>query len=167
MYTIIGGDQKPYGPISQDQIIQWITEGRANGQTLCQAEGSTLWKPLGAFPEFTPALSAAGYSAVPGAPPPLAAGPPMAAAPEQGTNGMAITGFVLSLLGLTCCGPVVSLLGLIFSGLALAQINKRPGSKGRNLAIAGICLAVLGFILFAILFTSGFYRGFLKTFPRM
>ncbi len=52
MYKIIGGDQKQYGPISADQIRQWISEGRANGQTLICAEGSEDWKPLSAFPEF-------------------------------------------------------------------------------------------------------------------
>jgi len=52
MYKIIGADQKEYGPISADQIRQWISEGRANGQTLVCAEGTTDWKPLEQFPEF-------------------------------------------------------------------------------------------------------------------
>jgi hypothetical protein len=52
MYKIIGADQKEYGPISADQIRQWISEGRVNGQTQVCAEGSTDWKPLEMFPEF-------------------------------------------------------------------------------------------------------------------
>jgi hypothetical protein len=52
MYKIIGADQKQYGPISADQIRQWISEGRVNGQTVACAEGTDAWKPLSAFPEF-------------------------------------------------------------------------------------------------------------------
>lgn len=52
MFKIIGADQKPYGPVAEDQLRQWISEGRADGQTLAQAEGSTDWKPLASFPEF-------------------------------------------------------------------------------------------------------------------
>ena len=52
MYKIIGADQKQYGPISADQIRQWISEGRVNGQTIACAEGSEDWKPLAQFSEF-------------------------------------------------------------------------------------------------------------------
>jgi hypothetical protein len=52
-YKIIGGDHKEYGPETTDQVRQWIAEGRANGQTLAKAEGSTEWKPLSAHPEFS------------------------------------------------------------------------------------------------------------------
>lgn len=52
MYKIIGADQKEYGPISADQIRQWIAQGRANGTTMAQAEGGTEWKPLHTFSEF-------------------------------------------------------------------------------------------------------------------
>jgi hypothetical protein len=70
MFKIIGGDGRQYGPVSADQIRQWLAEGRANAQTLVQAEGSLDWKPLGQFPEFAPS-----------APPPLGTTPPPAAAP--------------------------------------------------------------------------------------
>lgn len=63
MYKIIGADQKEYGPVSADQIRQWISEGRLNDQSLICAEGSTDWKPLGSFPEFSfaaPPISATG-----------------------------------------------------------------------------------------------------------
>ena len=56
MYKIIGADHQPYGPVTADQITQWIAEGRANGQTRTQAEGSADWKTLSAFPEFAAAL---------------------------------------------------------------------------------------------------------------
>jgi hypothetical protein len=71
MYRIVGADQKQYGPISADQIRQWIAEGRVNAQTQVCAEGTQEWKPLALFPEF--GLSGGAVSgAVPGEP----TGPP-------------------------------------------------------------------------------------------
>lgn len=58
MYRIIGGDRKEYGPITAEDLRRWLAEGRLNGQSLIQAEGSGEWKPLTAFPEFTGALQA-------------------------------------------------------------------------------------------------------------
>jgi hypothetical protein len=58
MYKIIGADQKEYGPVTADQLRQWITEGRVSGQTSVWAEGTTEWKPLSAFPEFADILGA-------------------------------------------------------------------------------------------------------------
>jgi hypothetical protein len=52
MYKIIGADGNEYGPISADQLRQWIAEGRANAQTKVQPEGSTEWKTLGTLAEF-------------------------------------------------------------------------------------------------------------------
>jgi hypothetical protein len=52
MYKILGADHKEYGPVSVDQIRQWIAESRANGNTLVQAQGSVDWRPLSSLPEF-------------------------------------------------------------------------------------------------------------------
>jgi len=71
MYKIIGADQKEYGPVSADQINAWILEGRANGQTLAQAVGSTEWRALSLFPEFATVLAAKRP-----APPPLGSADP-------------------------------------------------------------------------------------------
>jgi uncharacterized membrane protein len=66
MYRIIGADQKEYGPVSAEQLRQWIAEGRAGAQSLLRAEGAAEWKPLGEFPEFADALG--GPAASPSAP---------------------------------------------------------------------------------------------------
>jgi uncharacterized membrane protein len=57
-YTLIGGDQKQYGPVSEEDLCKWIAEGRLNAQSLVQAHGDIEWKPLSAFPEFADALAA-------------------------------------------------------------------------------------------------------------
>ncbi len=61
-----------------------------------------------------------------------------AGVPAQQTNGMAIAGFVCSLVGLVSGGHLLSPIGLILSLVAL----RREG--GRGWAIAGIILGFLG-----------------------
>jgi hypothetical protein len=56
MYKIIGADQKEYGPVSAEQLKQWVTEGRVNAQTLARLEGESEWKPLSAYAEFADIL---------------------------------------------------------------------------------------------------------------
>jgi hypothetical protein len=51
-YRIIGDDLKEYGPVSPEQIRQWIAEGRVNSETKLQAEGGGEWKRLSEVPEF-------------------------------------------------------------------------------------------------------------------
>ena len=53
MYRIVGADQKEYGPVTAEQIIEWLKEGRSNGQTLARFEDGA-WKPISTFPEFAP-----------------------------------------------------------------------------------------------------------------
>jgi hypothetical protein len=67
MYKIIGADGHEYGPVTGEQLRQWIADGRANGQTKAQAEGSTEWRPLSAFPEFADLFGAATTTSGPGA----------------------------------------------------------------------------------------------------
>jgi len=59
MYKIIGADGREYGPVTADQLRQWIRDGRANAQTKVQAESATEWKTLAEIPEFAGALGSA------------------------------------------------------------------------------------------------------------
>jgi hypothetical protein len=59
-YTIIGGDQKEYGPIAADDVRQWIAEGRLNEQSLIKVEGDAEFRPLGTFAEFGDAFTSGG-----------------------------------------------------------------------------------------------------------
>ena len=78
MYKIIGADKKEYGPVSTEQLREWIQQGRVGTQTLAQAEGQTDWRPVIAFPEFAEMLAARS----PSSPPPLAAAGATSVAPE-------------------------------------------------------------------------------------
>jgi len=57
MFKVIGGDQKEYGPVTAQEILRWIAEGRLNRQSRIMAEGTTEWKNLEDFPEFAAALA--------------------------------------------------------------------------------------------------------------
>jgi hypothetical protein len=159
MYKIIGADGEIYGPVGADELRQWIAEGRANGQSKIQADGSAEWRALGTFPEFADALTAVAIA------PPL----PLSVVPIGGTktNGLAVAGFILGLLSLpTICCCCLNLpcttLGLIFSCVAISQINNNPMQRGKGFAIAGIILSVIGLILLVICIALGGINGALN-----
>lgn len=57
MFTIIGGDGKEYGPVSVEQVRQWLAAGRASLATQAKRSGEDAWHPLEEFPEFSPSAS--------------------------------------------------------------------------------------------------------------
>ena len=139
-----GLDGKQYGPVSAEQLQQWIAEGRANAQTQTFAEGAAGWKPLGAVPEFAARFA-------PQTPPTIS--PPIPG-PVRKTNSNAMAGLIFGILAFFCCckflfGP----LGIIFSLVGLSEINRHPEfRKGRGLAIAGLVLSILSLLLAVMLF---------------
>ena len=146
MYRIIGADGKEYGPVPAEQIRQWIAEGRANAGTRARAEGSIDWKQLAQFLEFAALFPAT----APVAPPQYAIAP--LAGTMRKTNSFAVASFIFGLLsitgGLCCFGYLFMILGLVFSIVALAQIHNSPELyEGKGIAIAGLVLSILGFII--------------------
>jgi TM2 domain-containing membrane protein YozV len=117
MYKIVGVDGRPYGPVSAEEIRRWISENRANSQTLAQMEGDAGWKMLGLFPEF-----AGEWRAVP---PPIALPPPIAARAANkipaGVCGILLGCFGVHkfILGYTGAGIIMLAITLssIFGGL--------------------------------------------------
>jgi hypothetical protein len=65
MYSIIGGDGKEYGPVSADQIREWMASGRANLATKVKLVGSDTWKAIAEVPEIAGSAPAAGVIPVP------------------------------------------------------------------------------------------------------
>ena len=157
MYTIIGADGLEYGPITADQVRQWIAEGRANAQTRARAEGATEWKPLVEYREFATALAGRGGGAPGVAGVPNTIGP-IPVAPRN--NPMAIAGMVMGILAVTiaiCCyGFPFNVLAIIFSLVGLSQIKANPNvDRGRGMAIAGLVLGILSIFLSVLLFICG------------
>ena len=136
MYKIIGNDGKTYGPIGAEKIREWIAQGRADARTAAIAEGAADWTFLGLLPEFARELAGT---------PPVIAPPKTSAVTAGNTNSFATAGFVCGLISLTCCcGCPFNVLGVIFSIVALVQINGQVQKQdGWGLALAGlICSAV-------------------------
>jgi hypothetical protein len=118
MYRIIGADQKQYGPVSADEVRQWIAEGRANAQTLIQAEGQTDWRPLSSFPEFATVAQ------------PIPSGTPLTAGISPGNAETLVSGPATGLMvvGVICVlAAVLSLASNIF-GLGMGAFG--PGGRG-------------------------------------
>lgn len=118
MYTFIGADGCEYGPVDAAQLRQWISEGRANAQSLVRGPGSTSWRPLGQYPELiAPAVPAAG--APPYIPPsPVAPVPLPVSLPVPGRKSKIAAGLLGVLLG----GWGIYRFYLGFVGIGLAQI---------------------------------------------
>jgi hypothetical protein len=160
MYKILGTDNKEYGPVSAEQLRQWIVEGRANRSTLAQGEGATSWKPLSLFAEFSGTLASAA--------PPLQPAPRPVAAVSNGTNGLAVTSLVFGILSvislpgvICCCAPPIMTapLGILFGIISLAQLKSRPEQSGRGMAWTGLALSAAVFVLFGCLFLLGVFAG--------
>ncbi|HVV00629.1 MAG TPA: GYF domain-containing protein [Verrucomicrobiae bacterium] len=70
MYRIIGGDQKEYGPVTPEQIREWIAQGRISPETQARLEDGGEWKRIVEFPElaelFQPSAAPAPFSGAPG-----------------------------------------------------------------------------------------------------
>lgn len=148
MYKIIGADQKEYGPISADQLRQWMTEGRANGQTKVQAAGATEWKTMAELPEFAGLL--------PKSPPP----PPMRAVPitplpaRPNTSQMAVWAMVTGLISLLCCCGIAAPVAIVLGAVALSRLKSNPELTGSGYAIAGIVLGIVAILIHIALIVS-------------
>lgn len=139
MYKIIGADGRIYGPVTPEQLRQWITEGRVNAQTQIQAEDCPDWKLLTQFPEIISTASK-------GEPQPINIPSPA----EQKTSGFAIAGMVLGILAIVTCyfGIIFGILGLIFSAIANSRINKNPATlAGKGMAVAGLVMSIVALAL--------------------
>ena len=73
MYRIVGSDGNEYGPVSTEQLAQWIRERRVNGETRVQGEDGA-WRLLREVPELVVLLQ-----------PPVVA-PPLISAPTEATS---------------------------------------------------------------------------------
>ena len=155
MYKIIGADQKQYGPVSADELRQWIAEGRANAQTLIQAEGQPDWRPLSSFPEFATAAQ------------PIPSGIPLSSAmpvPDESARNL-VSGPAIGLLVVGILCVIASLWGVLsnFLGIGMGAAGAAPPgnlppqvaqyihmmSGGVGLVINFIALALAGFFIFA------------------
>ena len=167
MYKIIGADQKEYGPVTADQVRQWLSEGRASMQTKVLPEGSTEWKVIGELPEFASAAPDI-IPTMPSAPAPSAAGAGLVNGPAIGLIVLAIVGAILQIASMVFniagasflegsqmpkeawanmfSGPmavVSSIIGILVSGLILFGALKMKKLESYGLAMAVSIIAMI------------------------
>jgi len=154
VYKILASDGKEYGPLSAEQVRQWLAEKRLEAKTPVFPEGARDWVFLASLPEF------ADIFAPP--PPPLVVPPPVPAKPA-GSGGLnviipyknpkALTAYYLGLFAVI---PIIgALLGMAALGLGIAGLRYRkeePAAGGAVHAWIGIIAGGLfGFIWVAVI----------------
>ncbi len=151
LYTMRGADGREYGPVSEDQLNQWIREGRANAQTEVRS-GEGAFQTLGSLPEFAGALGGSGSAApMPSAAPVTprvgnylpSRGSTSAATIRDAAVPLAGASFWMKLIGgtyvflgaITCIGIITAIIGvpMILMGLGAW----RAGNNARMAATNG------------------------------
>jgi hypothetical protein len=125
MYKIIGADQKEYGPVTIDQIRQWIRDGRVNAHTQARSESGGQWQPLSAFPEFADAFAAGAPTM---APTPTPAAFPAGGGDTRDAAKRAVMGPAIALIVTAGLGIALYLLYalLFFAGSAVVAKQAPP-----------------------------------------
>jgi prepilin-type processing-associated H-X9-DG protein len=147
MYHVQATDGNVYGPVSAEQLKQWIAEGRCNAANRILAEGSQEWKTLAEFPEFADLIRPVTH------PPPMPSvsrGIQPRTIPAK-TSGLAIASLILGSLGIFC--GITALVGLVLGIVAIVTINKSEGRlRGSGLAIAGTVVSAIVLLVLPVMF---------------
>ena len=87
---------------------------------------------------------------------------PKAAPGEPKTNILCLTGFIVSLVSILCCGGT-SFIGLALSIVGLIQV-KKSGEPGDKLAIAGIIISGCFVVIFILTYGYNFFSDLFNRF---
>jgi hypothetical protein len=154
MYKVLGTDGNEYGPVSAEQVRQWIAENRVEKKTPVRLEGEADWVFLGSLPEFAAAF-APGPSAAPQPSAALLPPAPVRALKsadrpakdrqsDPRENSRAWTAYCLGVVSVV--PPMGAFLGIpaLVMGIAGLRFQRRnPETDGRFQAWMGIVLGVL------------------------
>ena len=164
-YKIKGTDGNEYGPVSTEELSQWIAQNRCTRDSLVEADGSGEWVPLATLPEFQ-----GDFASSPSA---------SASATPKGDGGVstvipyknvpALVGYYLAIfsgLGLLCppAGFVLALPALILGIIGLKKVNANPEAKGTVHAWIGILGGAFFCIVFILMMVFFMGRGSLMPF---
>ena len=164
-YKIKGTDGNEYGPVSTEELYQWIAQNRCTRDSLVEVDCSGEWVPLATLPEFQAALASS----------PSASGP----ATPKGDSGVstlipyknipALVGYYLAVfsgLGLLCppAGFVMALPALILGIIGLKKAKAHPEAKGTVHAWIGILGGAFFCIVFILMIVFLMGRGGLMPF---
>jgi len=142
-------DGAKYGPVSAQELRNWLAEGRLKPTDHVWTEGMADWAPYNTVEELnTGVLPQAGGV--------VYVQSPLQAAPQQG-NGVAVAGMVLGIVSLVLvCIWFISLPCAIV-GLCLSVVGKnkaRETNSGGGMAITGLVLSCVTLALLVIAFIA-------------
>jgi hypothetical protein len=146
MYKVVGQDQREYGPVTREALLEWIAQGRANANTIARFEDGA-WRPLSTFEEFKEALAVPPpmtgvTTVVSSGPEPL---PFSGVGAQRKTNVPSVIGFVAPIV--CCCCGIGPIVGIVFSLIGLSQIRANPGKFSTSDVLPKIGLGISIFIL--------------------
>ena len=122
-FMIVGGDGRNYGPVTTEEVRQWIADRRANAQTRAQREGASEWKTLAEYPEFAAQFGGwSGGAAVP----PLRAGGLPASQPQAALASALVNAPAIFLIVVNALAIIGALAGLS-SGFTPEMLDGVPG----------------------------------------
>ena len=130
-YKIKGTDGGEYGPVSTEELQQWIAQNRCTRETLVQVDGSGEWVPIGTLSEFQSAFA----SPTPQATTPKGDGGVSTVIPYK--NVPALTAYYT---GVFCiiCPPILSIPAIVLGVKGLRNVKENPEVKGTAHAWIGI-----------------------------
>jgi uncharacterized RDD family membrane protein YckC len=152
MFTIIGGDGKEYGPVTTEQVRNWIAAGRANLDTKAKAAGSDEWRRLGDYAEF----GGAGM-------PPLVASAEVIGGEDADRGSRLLAALLDTAVAAAALIPGVFFVGTEFLRIVLAasrgeQPDLSEIDSGRfllGIALLSLALLIVGIIQIVMISTRG------------
>jgi len=141
-------DGRKYGPVSAQELRNWLAEGRLKPTDHVWSEGLADWVPYNTVEELNSGIvPQVGGSYVQGA---------GQVGPQQ-DNGLAVAGMVLGIVSLVliCLWPVSLPCAIV--GLCLSVVGKnkaRETNSGGGMAITGLVLSCVTLALLVILLVT-------------
>ena len=129
-YKIKGTDGAEYGPVSTEELQQWVAQNRCTRESLVEVHGSGEWVPLATLPEFQDAFAA-----------------PPAPAPASAEGGVStvipyknVPALIAYYVGVFCiiCPPLLCFPAIILGVIGLRRVKENPEIKGTVHAWIGI-----------------------------
>ena len=146
MYKIIGADGKEYGPITSEQLRQWMAEGRANLHTRVLPEGATEWRSIGELQEFG--------AVAPGTVPVMRAIPASDPVGAELVNGPAVGLIVVAIIGV-----ILQIISLVFNlaGASFLAGSRMPNEAWANMfsGAVGVASSIVGILVSGVILFGG------------
>ena len=140
-YEIIGGDNRAHGPVTGEELCDWIRQGRAGRNTMIRPSKTEAWRPISTFPEFSGPLR--GMPWIP------------LYQPAPKAHGLAVASLVLGLVSLLIVGLglLTGVPAAICGHAALRAIRDEPTEYGGGgMAIAGLITGYIGLLVSGVVF---------------